>query len=124
MAITEMPNGNLRFDYELCLHPCCKCGCSTITLYENGGKTAREHRKGTTSGGGICTQCNHTVLVDKIPPVPSMTMLLEIWNTHNPIKRKVHIPWIEIDPKIDQEIEEYFSTSLSKGTKVHVVDKK
>lgn len=83
MTIEQNRNGTFRFSYDLKVVPCKYCKSTDVTLYEDGGKTPNEHKKGPTEGGGICKVCGHTVLIEGIPPVPSMHMLLELWNNHN-----------------------------------------
>ena len=83
MSIDQNRDGTFRFSYDLDVVPCKICRSTEIKLYENGSKTPNEHKKGPTEGGGICKICGNTVHVEGIPPVPSMSMLLEVWNTHN-----------------------------------------
>jgi len=86
MAIERNYDGTFRFNYHLKVVPCKFCRSTEIDLYESGGQThPDEHKKGPTEGGGICKFCGHTVHVGGIPTVPSMTMLLEIWNQHNEV---------------------------------------
>lgn len=83
MAITENEDGTLRFDYELNVIPCSNCGSICIILYENGGLTAHAHRRQPASGGGICKGCSKIVVKTDLPMVPSMSMLLDVWNAGN-----------------------------------------
>jgi len=83
MSVEQRKDGSFRFSYDLNIVPCRWCDSTDVTLYEDGGKSEHEHKKGTTEGGGICKFCGHTVHVVGIPPVPSMSMLLEIWNSSN-----------------------------------------
>ena len=87
MSLTTLEDGTLRFDYVLNFHPCSNCGCCSITLFEQGGaKHAREFKRGKTTGGGICNTCGKRVEKCDVDTVPSMTMLLDIWNSENPLK--------------------------------------
>jgi hypothetical protein len=80
--ITENRDGTLRFEYELKVKPCIKCGCTHINLFEMGGRTYFEDVD-KSSGGGICKVCGNTVVEYKLPVCPNMNMLLEVWNRHN-----------------------------------------
>lgn len=87
MSIEQNRDGTFRFIYNLKVERCRWCDGTDIDLFENGGMTPDEHKKGTTEGGGICKQCGHTVMEQGIEPVPSMSMLLDIWNFHNSTDR-------------------------------------
>jgi hypothetical protein len=60
-----------RFEYRLHIKPC-SCGSTDITLFE-------EVYDKVTFGGGICNHCNHAIALN-VPKVPSMHMLLDVWN--------------------------------------------
>lgn len=85
LSLTTLSDGTIRFDYVLDFHPCSECGCCSITLFEQGGHIhPREHKKGKTKGGGFCNNCQKRVEKEGIEAVPSMTVLLLIWNAANP----------------------------------------
>lgn len=84
MSIEENEDGTFRFEYSLDVVPCSICGSTSVTLFEDGGaKTMNEHRRGKTVGGGKCNRCNNMIISNTVDPVPSMTMLLDIWNSGN-----------------------------------------
>jgi hypothetical protein len=83
MSITENADGTFRFDYELNVVPCKNCGGTDIILYEEGGTSLHAHRREPAKGGGICKKCSHNVVREGLPLVPSMSMLLDIWNNAN-----------------------------------------
>ena len=83
MGLRQNKEGNYIFSYALEVVPCRQCGSTNIELYEIGGKTPSEHKKGLTEGGGVCKVCGNTVHVIDIPPVPSITMLLNVCNINN-----------------------------------------
>ena len=70
MSIFELGDGSKIYTYDLELLPCSRCGSNSITLFEN-----ETHDR----GGGWCTKCLYEVNKE-IPKVPSMHMLLDIWN--------------------------------------------
>lgn len=80
--ITDNRDGTVRFEYDLNVVPCIKCGGTNIKLFENGGKTYYEDVK-KASGGGICNKCGYTVMEFNLPTCPTMTMILEVWNINN-----------------------------------------
>lgn len=74
MGIKNLNNGLIQYSYDLYVKPCPECAGTNILLYENGkGKKSFE-------GGGMCKDCGHTIEIKKVPDVPSMNMLLDIWN--------------------------------------------
>jgi len=73
MPIRTKEDGTLSYEFDLFMNPCPQCFSTNITLFENGGKK-------TTKGGGICNNCFFKVEIEGIPGVPSMMMLLDVWN--------------------------------------------
>lgn len=74
MGIENLDNGMIQYSYDLYVKPCPICNGTNILLYENG------KNKKSFNGGGMCKTCFHKVEQSKVPDVPSMNMLLEIWN--------------------------------------------
>lgn len=76
MIVTN-DDGSLSYEYNLTINPCPKCGATNIVLFENGGRKI-------TTGGARCNNdtCDFEIIENNIPGVPSMSMLLDIWNDY------------------------------------------
>ena len=72
-----------KFSYRLTVIPCKYCKSTDIELYED--KQENDNLVKVSTGGAVCQVCKHTVKFDKLPQVPSMTMLLNEWNKYNAI---------------------------------------
>ncbi len=85
MSIKQREDGRHIFSYDLTVVPCKYCRSTDLELYEVGGMTMHEHKKGPAEGGAICKCCLSKVHSTNLPPVPSMSILLELWNEHNKV---------------------------------------
>jgi hypothetical protein len=74
MGMFKNSDGTFTYTYELYVKPCPVCHGTKIQLYEIGKD------KKSLKGGARCATCLHYVEANKVPDVPSMNMLLEIWN--------------------------------------------
>ena len=83
MSIKQQEDGKYIFGYDLNVVPCKFCRSTDLKLYEVGGNTPDEHKKGPAEGGAICKWCLNKVHSTNLPPVPSMSILLDLWNEHN-----------------------------------------
>ena len=72
-----MENGVIVYQYELYVRPCPCCGGTSITLFE---EAQPPYGRKSLKGGGTCKLCGHTKAKSPIPSVPSVNMLLDIWN--------------------------------------------
>ena len=69
-----------KFKYRLTVIPCKYCKSTDIELYEDNKEESKEK---FSTGGAVCCVCKNNVSFNKLPQVPSMSMLLDEWNKFN-----------------------------------------